>query len=220
MAIVNRSDWWVPDSDRKALSIVLSEVSDLDVAMKYVTNTHCALQAGGNVGIWPIAMTELFDHVYTWEPDQENYLALCANVVRRVRGCIEGRRLIALPFALGSDHDICDVEVYEPGNIGAHQTIFGTGDVLVVTMDDVMYAGDLDEGVGLIQLDIEGHEHEALLGARRIIEKHHPVVMLELKGLGTRFGYPDLATYALMESWGYSVAERIHRDVIFVWNKP
>ena len=32
---------------------------------------------------------------------------------------------------------------------------------------------------GLIQLDVEGYEYFALLGARRTIEKYHPVIMVE-----------------------------------------
>jgi len=46
----------------------------------------------------------------------------------------------------------------------------------VVTIDDQIGA---ERSVGIIQLDIEGYETEALFGARRTIARCRPVLILE-----------------------------------------
>jgi hypothetical protein len=66
-----------------------------------------------------------------------------------------------------------------------------------------------------IELDIEGSEHQAILGAERTIKKTYPVITLELKGLGSRYGYSDEDTIELLASWGYEIVGRVNRDVIF-----
>ena len=66
-----------------------------------------------------------------------------------------------------------------------------------------------------LQLDVEGSEHEALLGAVATIEAGWPVITLELKGLGERYGYTDENTITWLKFMGYSIADRVNRDVIF-----
>ena len=66
-----------------------------------------------------------------------------------------------------------------------------------------------------LQLDIEGSEHQAILGAERTIKKTYPIITLELKGLGSRYGYSDEDTIELLASWGYEIVGRVNRDVIF-----
>lgn len=67
-----------------------------------------------------------------------------------------------------------------------------------------------------IQLDVEGFEHFAILGALETIERSSPLICLELKGIGKRYGHPDEDTIALLESIGYTIQARIHRDIVFV----
>jgi len=53
------------------------------------------------------------------------------------------------------------------------------------------------------------------LGAEQTIKKSYPVITLELKGLGSRYGYSNKDTVDLLESWGYQIVGRVNRDVIF-----
>ena len=49
-----------------------------------------------------------------------------------------------------------------------------------MAIDD--FAGRLDHRIGLIQLDIEGGEHAALLGAPKVLSQFRPVIVFELHG--------------------------------------
>jgi hypothetical protein len=95
-------------------------------------------------------------------------------------------------------------------NIGAHQLKDGNE-------FDVMKIDDLEvKDCDLLQLDVEGFEHFAILGAVETIKKSSPVICLELKGLGKRYGVEDQQTIDFLASLGYKVIHKIHRDVVFV----
>ena len=80
-----------------------------------------------------------------------------------------------------------------------------------VDCDDLKLVTWLD----LVRSDVEGSEHEALLGAIATIEASWPVITLELKTLGERYGYTDADTINLLAGMGYEIADRVNRDVIF-----
>ena len=48
----------------------------LDLAIKYVNNRNIAIQAGGNLGIWPALLVNeyKFKQVYSFEPDHDRVL--------------------------------------------------------------------------------------------------------------------------------------------------
>lgn len=196
--------WKVPASDRVCFRIVQREVRDLDQIIPLCENHRTVVQAGGNIGIWPKRLARDFDRVVTLEPDPENHEALVFNV-----GEIQNIEVICA--ALGSKEGRAGIDHFDPGNIGAHQ-IDPDGDEFDVITIDSLALKDVD----LIQLDIEGSEHFAIEGAIETILEYSPVIVLELKGIGERYGKPDSETYALLDSLGYNIHSKIHRDVIFV----
>jgi Methyltransferase FkbM domain len=62
---------------------------------------------------------------------------------------------------------------------------------------------------------VEGYELKALRGAEKTITQHSPVIVLELKRLGERYGDSDSDTIAWLAARGYRIAAHAHRDVIF-----
>ena len=65
----------------------------------------------------------------------------------------------------------------------------------------------------LIQLDVEGREWHALVGALHTLSRHRPVVMLEAKNLpqGSSHGQ----AIALLKQFGYRQVAAAHRDIVF-----
>lgn len=202
ISLTQRSGWWVPEADEVCLDIVLREVHDLNIILPYCRQFRRAVQAGGNVGIWPKALADRFDMVHTFEPDEANFAALQRNVSNRMN-------IIYTNAGLGEIHYTGSMDHIDPKNIGAHQIKEGN-DFEILPLDQYVY-----EDVDLLQLDVEGFEHMALLGARHTIELCSPVICLELKGLGKRYGVDDSETLELLAALGYKEKARIHRDVIF-----
>lgn len=196
------SGWAVPDADQCCIQAILAEVGDLGVSLDLCKQFRTAIQAGGNVGVYPMAMAQKFERVYTVEPDAANYEALAINTASQPR-------VVISRAAFGQDHSKAAIDQIYPDNIGAHQIKEGNEfDVLPI---DSLEVSDCD----LLQLDVEGSEHQAILGAIATIEASWPVITLELKGHGERYGYTDDDTINLLANMGYKIAGRVNRDVIF-----
>ena len=194
--------WAVPEKDEHCIQAVLREVCDLGASLDLCKQFRTVIQAGGNVGVYPMALAQRFQRVYTVEPDAANYEALAINTASQPRVVI--RRA-----AFGQDHGKAAIDQIYPDNIGAHQIKDGNEfDVLPI---DNLGVTDCD----LLQLDVEGSEHQAILGAIATIEASWPVITLELKGHGERYGYTDEDTINLLADMGYKIADRVNRDVIF-----
>jgi len=194
--------WHVPDIDECCINALLVELPDLNVSYTHLNQFRTVIQAGGNIGVYPATMAGQFERVITVEPDLVNYQALLFNVAGHAN-------LEHYWAAFGEKIGTASVYHPYPENIGAHQLKAGN-DVRVLPIDSFCV-----NNCDFIQLDIEGYEHLALLGAERTIKKTYPVITLELKGLGSRYGYSDEDTINLLHAWGYEIVGRVNRDVIF-----
>jgi FkbM family methyltransferase len=194
----------VPDLDECCYDAARTEVADLSVSLAFCKQKRTVFQAGGNFGIYPLELAKHFDTVYTVEPDMDNYRALKQNIANSTK-------IIPMRAGLGSRDGRAAMDRKEPTNCGAH--MIKQGDEFDIITIDSYNLTDCD----FIQLDIEGSEHDALMGAIDTIELTHPVITLEMKGLGERYGYTDQDTMNLLASLGYAVAGRVNRDVIFTY---
>jgi len=197
-----RDGWWVPEADRVCFGIVRREVNDLQHMLPLCKKYRRAVQAGGNVGIWPKALSSQFEQVMTFEPDGANYAALYENTK-------DVSNIMRVHAGLGLYNSRAGIDHIDPSNIGAHQIKEGD-DFEIVPLDQYGF-----EDVDFLQLDIEGFEHFAIMGAEQTIRASWPVISLELKGLGKRYGVDDEDTVEFLRALGYAVTNRIHRDVIF-----
>lgn len=195
---VNGFIW--PASDTECRRVVFSTTRDMEAAIKLAKGRKCAVQAGGNCGVWPAYLAKKFDVVYTFEPDATNYACLVQNVPENV---------VSANYALSDRVGMVGM-VRDMRNIGAHY-IDEDGDELATAKIDGLNLDACD----YICLDVEGFEMAALRGAVDTIRKFHPVIQCEDKGLSNKYGYEKGA----IEKWlafhfGYKVEARIHRDVI------
>lgn len=78
------------------------------------------------------------------------------------------------PFAVSDTEG--EITAYSDGSTGSHISINGNEIIKSVTLDEVL--GDLP--VSLIKMDIEGAEQSALRGAKQIIQKNRPVLVISL----------------------------------------
>jgi FkbM family methyltransferase len=201
-SLINKSGWWVPEADACCFQIVQREVNDLQEILPLCKDFRRVVQAGGNIGIWPKRLAYDFETVSTFEPDPANYCALVENTK-------EIDNIVATSAALGDCASRAGIDHINPQNIGAHQIKEGN-EFDVLTVDSFGW-----EDVDLLQLDVEGFEHFAILGAAETIQRSGPIIVLELKGLGKRYGVEDSETVDFLAGLGYKITNRIHRDVIF-----
>ena len=228
MRFINHSFDWTDttkfawnEEDVKLLQVI-DDVNDIfRIAEAHVTVHDAVIQAGGACGIWPLALSKIFDRVQTIEPLTKNFDALAWNIENT-------RNIHATHGVLGNGlepNDMLCMQQHptEKQNAGSEQVQFikKTSDIKllkdvhsVTRIDD--YAEQYDK-VGMICLDLEGYELMALQGADKILRRDHPVLMVEDKGLSEKFQLKKGAVIKWLENeYGYRVAERIKRDVILV----
>jgi FkbM family methyltransferase len=196
-----------PSRDTETRSSVFQTMDDLAAYVALCKEHRTVIQAGGNVGIWPKELSRHFAHVFTFEPDSENFACLQRNV--------REENVTMFEAGLGDIQGWASI-ARDPSNCGASAlaTISAKAQpklpIPIMTIDGL----ELDD-VDLLQLDVEGFELQALKGAAATIARCRPVIVVELKGLGTRFGYTDQDLDAWLKTLGYSRTHAAHRDVVY-----
>ena len=202
--IVNRFDYRMvgPDSgfgvgfqilERAAFDPVEVElaVQLLEARRRYFGDGAVAIDCGANIGAhtieWAIAMTG-WGSVVAIEAQERVYYALAGNIA--INNCFNA---IAMHAAVSSEPGIMKIPV--PDYMTASS--FGSLELRPsATTEFIGQAIDYSEEkmvpvqkmaldtlqlarVDLIKIDIEGMEMEALEGARQLIEKNHPILLIE-----------------------------------------
>ena len=197
-----RDGWWWPKDDKEGWEWIPYEHTFFHQLVRWVGGRDTVVQAGANCGIWIRSYAQEFKNVYTFEPDDINFECLKRNIT--------DPNVVMQKAALGDKVGHCHTVENIKGNMGAQRIQLG-GDVPVVRIDDLPL-----ETCDLIQLDVEGYEHQAVLGALETIKKFKPVVILELCGHGQKYGFSDQNTIEMMESLGYRMAQKVISDLIFI----
>lgn len=190
-----------PSHDVETRAAVFGTLADLEKYIELCDHKRVAIQAGGNVGIWPIELAKRFEQVYTFEPDRLNWACLAQNI-KNVSN------ITPYPAALGEVPGRAGI-VRQAGNCGASALAMG-GEIEVTTVDALEL-----KHVDLLQLDVEGFELQALKGAAATIDRCSPLIVLELKGLGERYGYSDDTVGEFLKALDYQRIGVAHRDVIY-----
>jgi FkbM family methyltransferase len=189
--------WW-PDDVGSKWEHSLRHVQSLEWAIAACPERRVAIQAGGNIGLWPKRLAESFEQVLTFEPEPISRACLERNVYKNV---------LVSAAALGDRLGYCSID---RKSLGSHKVKDGE-DVEVVTIDSL----DL-EYLDLLQLDVEGYEWHALMGGLETIDRCQPVIQVELRGFTDHYGHTDRQVRELLASLGYKLAtQRPGSDFVF-----
>ena len=141
------------------------------------------------------------------QPDPINFYCLNQNVT--------SQNVIKMQCCLGNDATPVDTQHLirpdRPNDIGGVH-ISGTGFTPSIVIDNLNLPG-----CDLIQLDVEGYELNALLGAEKTIKKYSPVLCVEFceKWLN-RYDASSDKVLGLLTEWGYIQIEEYGVDKIFI----
>ena len=181
--------WWPDDVGMKWMH-ALKHVHSLEWAIQHCEQRRTAVQAGGNIGLWPRRLAAAFTRVITFEPDDVSRECLSLNVPGNVE---------VVPAALGAIAGRCDIS---HKSLGSHKVT--TGERVNVIPLDSYDLTDLD----FLQLDIEGYELQALLGSLKTIERCKPLIQVELRGLTAHYGNSDDDVLNCLRSMNYQLVSR------------
>jgi FkbM family methyltransferase len=192
-----RSDglyWEIPPNFPEAVVGLLEhEARVKDFLMGHFKQNRTFVDVGANVGGYSLRAASWDMKVYAFEPNPDNLFLLRRNIE------INKVSVEVLPFALGSRAGKARLAP----NGGVSRIVKNEGvEVEMRTLDSF----DLP-GADLLKVDVEGYELEVIRGAKKTLEKYHPVVVIEmhywagaeseaelfqiLQGLGYKLEYID-----------------------------
>ena len=178
---------------------------DRTSAMRYLTNNYepfeteivrriplagaTALDIGANIGYYSLLTSAAVGpkgRVYAFEPESRNFGLLEKNLALNHATNVTAFRLAV------SDAPGTGTLVLSPTNMGDHRLAFGASagapraaDSQVVEVDslDRRLERERVTEVDFIKLDVQGHEHRVLVGARRLLTRqaHRLVILMELE---------------------------------------
>lgn len=162
--------WW-PRYDHKPVKcfeFVTNGLGAIRVAQRFLKKTVACVQAGGHAGYWPKSLAEIFDYVYTFEPEPLLFECMQRNC------CAKVPNVTAYPYALGAEYGRAKLKSHV--SAGSWR-IDPAGETEVeVWAIDALHLPHCDA----IFLDVEGYEVEALKGAAETIKRCRPLILAEL----------------------------------------
>lgn len=182
-------------------------------ALKHTKQRRGAIDIGANIGTHARLMARDFQHVHAFEPNHLCRACLTRNV--------EGNNCVVYPFAV-SDQSGQEKELFftpsaqgggttqpteEEAEVWSQKYRLDNAAVETVALDDLNL-----QNIDLVKIDIQGDEAVAIMGMERLLQSQMPVVLMETKGSTSR----NHNAPALLADLGYSVAESLGIDTVFV----
>jgi len=202
--------WFWPKNDENSWKHQ-NEYNELaNYLLPYVENKNIMVQAGGNCGYLLSSFIDHFNMIYTFEPDPINFYCLNQNVT--------SQNVIKMQSCLGNTSNTVKTQQLirpdKPNDTGGVH-VNGEGYTPTIVLDSLSLPG-----CDLIQLDIEGYEYKALLGAKNTILKYKPILCIEFceKWLN-RYDDNSDKILLLLNDLGYHQIDEYGVDKIFMYKK-
>jgi FkbM family methyltransferase len=174
--------WMVPDFDRviakqcRSFPETYYQQDILDWALSNVKSFNLAVDVGANIGLHSVRFAQKFSQVESFEPFSTNYECLEKNVStfvnvklhKKALGSINKTEMISLPKDLDNSGAVSFIDFQNSEKELIHES------VEIKTLDDY------DLSPNLIKIDTQSYELEVLRGARNTLEKHKPVLIIEV----------------------------------------
>lgn len=145
---------------------------EVDFLTSMLNSNSIVYDVGGNIGYYARAFASRAQHVYTFEPNPDNYVLLKKNID-------DVSNVTAYPCAVGHEFGVCNISTFdleEENNYGGMVVgyDFQGVDATLVPIDAMNLPAP-----HLIKIDVEGAEWPVLMGAQRTIKQHTPAIIYE-----------------------------------------
>ena len=123
---------------------------------------------GAHAGFWPVVLSRRCSRIFAFEPSPENFTRLCQNVRPLANVTPVNIAASGVPGVLRFSENGSMSTVTESGGV----------EVRAIRLDD--FVADGNPPPAIVKIDIEGHGAQCLAGMQQIIERHRPVLFMEV----------------------------------------
>jgi FkbM family methyltransferase len=194
------------------------------VILSYLKTDSIFLDIGANLGIFTIGIAAARPdvHVCGIEPSPKIYKLLQKSIISNNLS----ERVTCFQVAAGSSDETLEFEINQ-SNSGdssivtkAHPSRSETIQVAVKKLDGYQELVDkiskLNRTVSCVKMDIQGAELMAIMGLREIIQKHKPVLIIEVdEECLARFDHSPIDLFTELAQLNYFETGRVELNVIF-----
>tara|TARA_B100000780_G_C21004435_1_gene401998 strand:+ start:113 stop:856 length:744 start_codon:yes stop_codon:yes gene_type:complete len=184
---------------------------ELALINKFTNRDKSAVDVGVYRGVYSYKLSQEFKHVYAFEPNPLIYPFLKKNLTKIItnltlNNCAlsntTGATTLKIPARSKSIFKNNVEELYKLGAATIHEknnfNFYKSIKVPRIKLDDYLK----DDNIGFIKIDVEGHEREVIEGAKNIIIKYKPILLVEIEERHNK--KPVLETIHLINQLGYS----------------
>lgn len=167
------------------------QLAKLQRALSCCVKRGLAVDVGAHVGLWTHVLAREFARVVAVEPMADHLDCLRRNTEHQ-------SNIAIFPVALGAK--MGTVTLSEMPDVATAAVTANGVFVAPLAKLDSLY---LDARVDFLKIDVEGYEHNVLLGGERTIRRDRPVIVIEHKKrkLDAQ-GIPRDTPLKLLKSWG------------------
>lgn len=175
--------------EKEELDVFFDWMSKLNVSF----TDKLAIDIGANIGNHSLYFADYFESVHSFEPNPRTFdvLSINSNLVGNIICHKIGLSDVARNSQIKTN----------VGNIGNSVVVDGADNGTVGISLETLDSFNLKK-VGLIKIDVEGHEYKALLGAKTTISQNQPIILFE-QHLNDFVGNSS-PVVELIKSFGYS----------------
>lgn len=205
-------NWAAFKGSAPALKYARRDLPGLDAVVARTPGRTAAVQAGGNLGLFPKRLAAFFRTVYTFEPALDLFPLLYANAPEP--------NIIKFQAALGDERKPVGMartrrKTPKPGPVHEGLThVNGAGVVPTLRVDDLALPV-----CDLLYLDLEGYELHALRGAVETIRRCRPVIAVEVNQNIAYYGQSADELRGWLAGEGYARVDVQHSDEVFVYQE-
>tara|TARA_B110000285_G_C14892309_1_gene499109 strand:- start:44 stop:787 length:744 start_codon:yes stop_codon:yes gene_type:complete len=191
-------------------SIEKNYEKELNIIQRFSDRNKDAVDIGVYRGIYSYKLSQEFNHVHSFEPNLLIFPFLKKNLTKIIKNIslynyalsnLNGSTKLRIPIRSKAFFKSNYEELYRLGAASIHTNNtfdkFHSMKVEKKKLDDII----LDKKIGFIKIDVEGHEKEVIEGAKNIIKKNRPVLLVEIEERHSKNKVNDTINY--INKFGY-----------------
>jgi FkbM family methyltransferase len=204
-----------------AIYLKLAEYDDMMFTLRYLRPHEAFLDVGANIGFYSLLASYSNGNgpVLAFEPHP-----VASERLRENAAVNSLQNIRVLQVALGdtSGSGLLTTDLFDQNRIATTNDIGTTASVRLSTLDAELAQQQIDPGtVSMVKIDTEGFEARVLRGAASLLKtKPGPVWIVEMTGLGLRYGSDDAEVEAIFMKHGYqALLYRAAANQIISWKR-